>query len=162
MVRRRRSKLTDIDALKLGYSWSPDSKEIAFASSDNNLRKLTVATKQVVVLDTSRYGGFGMPVWSPDGKWIAYSKADAARTNDVYMIASSGQEKEPHKVTFDSANDGSPTFGPDGRKLFFQRVEGTGGNTPSVQLYSVWLERQERDPDDAEEREAEAAAAACR
>ncbi len=148
-------KLTDIDALKFGYSWSPDSKEIAFASSDNNLRKLTVATKQVVVLDTSRYGGFGMPVWSPDGKWIAYSKADASRTSDVYMIASSGQEKEPHKVTFDAANDGSPTFGPDGRKLFFQRVEGTGGNTPSVQLYSVWLERQERDPDDAEEREAQ-------
>ena len=52
-------QVTDIDALKLGYNWSPDSKEIAFASSDNNLRKLTVATKQVTVLDTSRYGGFG-------------------------------------------------------------------------------------------------------
>ena len=61
MVRRRRNKLTDIDALKLGYNWSPDSKEIAFSSSDNNLRKLTVATKQVAELDTSRYGGFGAP-----------------------------------------------------------------------------------------------------
>jgi tricorn protease len=40
-------QVTDIDALKLAYNWSPDSKEIAFASSDNNLRKLTVATKQV-------------------------------------------------------------------------------------------------------------------
>src|SRR6185436_4684240 len=28
----------------------------------------------------------------------------------------------------------------------------------STQIYSVWLERQERDPDDAEEREAEAQA----
>lgn len=151
-------QVTDIDALKFGYNWSPDSKEIAFAASDNNLRKLTVATKQVTVLDTSRYGGFGMPVWSPDGKWIAYSKADASRTNDVYVIAASGQEKEPHKITFDSNNDGNPHFGPDGRKLFFQRVEPTvGGAAPnSSQIYSVWLERQERDPDDAEEREAEA------
>ena len=34
------------------------------------------------------------------------------------------------------------------------------GNAPtSVQIYSVWLERQERDPDDAEEREAEPPAA---
>src|SRR6185503_3152032 len=33
------------------------------------------------------------------------------------------------------------------------RIEASGGNTPnSVQLYSVWLEKQERDPDDAEER----------
>jgi tricorn protease len=37
-------QVTDIDALKSGYNWSPDSKEIVFASSDNNLRKLTVAT----------------------------------------------------------------------------------------------------------------------
>ena len=150
-------KLTDIDALKFGYNWSPDSKEIALVSSDNNLRKLTVATKQVAVLDTSHYGNFSAPVWSPDGKWIAYSKPDASRTNDVYLIASSGQEKEPHKVTFDSLNDGNPRFGPDGRKLFFQRVENSGGNAPtSSQIYSVWLEHQDRDPDDAEEREAEA------
>jgi len=150
--------VTDIDALKLGYNWSPDSKELAFTASDNNLRKLTVATKQVSVLDTSRYGGFGQPVWSPDGKWIAYSKADAARTADIYLIAASGQEKEPHKVTFDAYSDGNPQFGPDGRKLFFQRLEpSSAGNAPnSSQIYSVWLERQERDPDDAEEREAEA------
>ncbi|HKG80483.1 MAG TPA: hypothetical protein VKA78_13710, partial [Pyrinomonadaceae bacterium] len=150
-------QVTDIDALKFGYNWSPDSKEIAFAASDNNLRKLTVATKQVAVLDTSKYGGFGVPVWSPDGKWIAYSKADASRTSDVYVIAASGQEKDPHKVTFDSNNDGNPHFGPDGRKLFFQRVEPSAGATPtSAQIYSVWLERQDHDPDDAEEREAEA------
>jgi tricorn protease len=154
-------KLTDIDALKVTAYWSPDSKEVAFASSDDKLRKVNVATKQIVELDSSRYGGFGTPVWSPDGKWIAYSKQDVSRTSDVYIIASSGAEKEPHKVTFDSSNDGNPQFGPDGRKLFFQRVEASAsGNTPnSVQIYSVWLERQERDPDDAEEREASAPAA---
>ncbi|HYK22170.1 MAG TPA: hypothetical protein VEV42_15635, partial [Pyrinomonadaceae bacterium] len=92
-------KLTDIDALKLSYNWSPDSKEIAFTASDDTLRKLVVATKQVTTLDTSHYGGFGAPVWSPDGKWIAYSKPDITRTSDVYLIAASGEEKEPHKVT---------------------------------------------------------------
>jgi tricorn protease len=147
-------QVTDIDALKLSYNWSPDSKEIAFAASDDKLRKLTVATKQVVELDSSRYGGFGMPVWSPDGKWIAYSKPDISRTSDIYLIASSGAEKEPHKMTFDSYNDANPRFGPDGRKLFFQRVEATtGGAAPnSVQIYSMWLERQDKDPDDPEER----------
>jgi dipeptidyl aminopeptidase/acylaminoacyl peptidase len=101
----------------------------------------------------SRYGAFGSPVWSPDGKWIAYSKADATRTSDVYVIASSGEEKEPHKITFDSNNDVNPRFGPDGRKLFFQRITPAGANN-SVQIYSVWLEHLDRDPDDAEEREA--------
>ncbi|MEK6280039.1 MAG: S41 family peptidase [Acidobacteriota bacterium] len=152
-------KLTDIDALKSAYNWSPDSKEIAFTASDDKLRKLTVATRQITVLDSSRYGGIGTPVWSPDGKWIAYSKSDISRTGDIYVVASSGQESEPHKVTFDSNTDTNPSFGADGRKLFFQRIEGTSGNTPvSVQIYSVVLERLERDPDDPEERaETEAA-----
>ena len=148
-------QITDIDALKLSANWSPDSKEIAFASSDDKLRKVTVATKQVIELDSSRYGNFGTPVWSPDGKWIAYSKQDATRTSDVYLIASSGAEKEAHKVTFDASNDTNPRFAPDGRKLYFQRIEATAaGNGPpnSVQLYSVWLEHLDKDPDDPEER----------
>ena len=150
-------QLTDIDALKQGYNWSPDSKTIAFTSSDDKLRTLNIATKQLAVLDTSHYGGFGSPNWSPDSKWIAYAKSDVSRTSDVYVIAASGEEKEPHKVTFDSYNDTNPRFSPDGRKLYFQRVETSGGNTPtSVQIYSVGLEHLDRDPDDPEEREAEA------
>ncbi|HVQ36143.1 MAG TPA: S41 family peptidase [Pyrinomonadaceae bacterium] len=152
-------QLTDIDTLKLGYRWSPDSKEIAFSTSDGNLRKVDTATKKVTELDSSKYGNVSTPVWSPDAKWIAYSKSDMTRTSDIYVLASSGAEKEPHKVTFDSNNDANPMFSADGRKLYFQRVEATGGNTPnSVQIYSVALERLDRDPDDAEERaEAEAA-----
>ncbi|HEY8187875.1 MAG TPA: S41 family peptidase [Pyrinomonadaceae bacterium] len=151
-------QLTDIDALKFNYNWSPDSRDIAFTASDDKLRKLTVATKQVAVLDSSRYGQIGAPIWSPDSKWIAFAKSDASRTSDIYLIAASGEEKEPHKVTFDSSSEVNPLFGPDGRKLFFQRVEASGGTTPnSIQIYSVWLEKLERDPDDPEEREAEPA-----
>ncbi len=146
-------KLTDIDALKFGYGWSPDSKEIVFIASDDTLRKIAVATKQVTVLDTSRYGNFGGAQWSPDGKWIAYSKADESRTTDIYLIASSGEEKTPHKITFDSNNDTNPVFAPDGRKLFFSHIEASGGATQnSVQIYSIGLEHLDKDPDDAEER----------
>jgi tricorn protease len=146
-------QITDIDTLKFGYNWSPDSKEIAFTTSDGKLRKVDATTKQLTVLDSSNYGSISTPVWSPDGKWIAYSKSDITRTSDIYVIASSGAEKEPHKLTFDSNSDTNPRFAPDGRKLFFQRTEASGGATPnSVQIYSVALERMDRDPDDPEER----------
>jgi tricorn protease len=154
-------KLTDVDALKFGYNWSPDSKEIAFTSSDSKLRKINVASKQIVELDSSRYGNISGPEWSPDGKWLTYTKSDASRTSDVYVIATAGEDKQAHKVSFDSYDERSPRFAPDGRKLFFVRTDaigGGGGGTPSVQIYSVGLERLERDPDDPEERpEAEAA-----
>src|SRR5205807_8060857 len=49
-------------------------------------------------------------------------------------------------------------FAPDGRKLFFVRSDSTGGGggggfgNTSVQIYSVGLERLDRDPDDPEDR----------
>jgi len=155
-------KLTDIDALKFGYNWSPDSKEIAFTSSDSKLRKINVASKQIAEIDASRYGNISTPEWSPDGKWLAYSKQDASRTNDIYLIASSGEDKQARKVTFDSYDERNPRFAADGRKLFFIRSDATGGGggggfgNASVQIYSVGLERLDRDPDDPEDQAAPA------
>ena len=156
-------KLTDLDVLKFAYAWSPDSNEIAFTASDNKLRTVNVASKQVKELSASRYGQIGAPAWSPDGKWLAYSKPDYTRSNDIYIIPSTGGDEK--KASFDSYSEQNPRFSPDGRKLYFTRIESTSfsqaAGLPSIQLYSVALERQERDPDDPEERaEQEAAQAA--
>jgi tricorn protease len=75
---------------------------------------------------------------------------------DVYLISSAGGEE--HKVTFDSLNELNPRFSHDGRKLYFVRTEGGfgggggGGNQAAAQIYAVTLEREDRDPADAEDR----------
>ncbi len=83
-------KISDLDTLKFSFAWSPNSKEIAFNSSDNKLRKYNTESKQTVELVASKYGNISQPAWSPDGKWLAYSHADQTRTNDVYLISASG------------------------------------------------------------------------
>jgi tricorn protease len=146
-------KASDLDALKLNIVWSPDSKEIAFTSSDNRLRKYIVGSKQTVELASSKYGAIGQPDWSPDGKWVAYSKSDYTRTSDIYLIPSAGGEER--KVTFDSLSEVSPRFSHDGRKLYFVRTEGGGGGggaLASAQIYAITMEREERDPNDPEDR----------
>jgi tricorn protease len=155
-------KLSDVDALKNSYAWSPDSTQMAYTSSDSKLRVVTVASKETKVISESRYGNIGSPAWSPDGKWLAYSKPDVSRTTDIYLTPSSGGDEK--KVTFESFSETSPRFSPDGRKLFFTRNDSTsfsqGAGLPSVQLFSVALERLERDPDDPEERAEQEAAQA--
>ncbi|HVF57693.1 MAG TPA: S41 family peptidase [Pyrinomonadaceae bacterium] len=154
-------KITDLDELKFGYTWSPDSTQIAYTASDNKLRVVNVSTKQSVELSASRYGSIGTPSWSPDGKWVAYSKPDSTRTNDIYIAPSAGGEER--KASFDSYSEAAPRFSPDGRKLYFQRFEQSnfGAGQPAVQLYSVALEKLERDPDDPEERADQEAAQAA-
>ena len=151
-------KITNLDELKFGYAWSPDSAQIAYTASDNKLHVVTVASKQDKEVSSSRYGQIGSPSWSPDGKWLAYSKPDFTRTTDIYLAPSAGGEEK--KVTFDSASDTGAQFSPDGRKLYFQRIEQSAfsAGQPSVQLYSMSLEKLDRDPDDPEERAEQEAA----
>ena len=150
-------RITDLDALKLSMTWAPDSKAIAFTSSDATLRRYDIEAKKTTTLATSKYGNIGAPVWSPDGQWIAYTRADQVRTGDVYLVAAAGGEER--LMTFDSYADGNPRFSPDGRKLYFVRSDGFGGGGggggfgPSGQIYAMTLEREERDPDDPAERE---------
>jgi tricorn protease len=142
-------KITELDTLKFSFAWAPNSKEIAFTGSDNKLRKYSLDSKQTIELSSSKYGNIGAPVWSPDGKWIAFSKPDYVRTSDIYLIPSGGGEER--KITFDSFNEGNPQFTHDGRKLLFVRTD-TLGEQRSSQIYSVVLEREDRDPADPEDR----------
>lgn len=154
-------KITDQDNLKSGFEWSPDSKEIAFLTSDAKLLKYTIATKQTVELASSKYGNINGLEWSPDGKWLAFSKADVARQNDVYLVPSAGGAER--KVTFDSYSETQPRFSPDGSTLFFIRNAAVGqgslvNNIGSAQLFAMWLEKQDKDPADPEEKGTEPAA----
>ena len=90
-------KVTDLDTLKTFFVWSPDSKSIAFVTSDRKLFTIGVDGKNLKELATSSYGRSESPAWSPDGKLIAYSKTDVSRSTDVYLIPSQrGQGEEDH------------------------------------------------------------------
>src|SRR3954454_13451103 len=61
-------------------------------------------------------GGAAMPVWSPDGKRIAYTlrPTDLGRS-DVYVMSADGTN--PRNVTPDEGVDTQPAWSPDGKRI---------------------------------------------
>ena len=145
-------RVTDLDALKTSFVWSPDSKSIAFVTSDRKLYTINVDGKNQKELASSTFGTIGGPAWSPDGKLIAYSKTDVSRSSDIYLIPSAGGTER--KISFDSASETNPRFSADGTKVYFLRRDGeSGGDTrPTSQIFCVPLEKLTKDPDEPDQR----------
>src|SRR5258706_534977 len=152
--------VSELDVLKQQLNWSPDSKSLAFTTTDEKLYVYDVGSKQGKVVVASKYGNLGGVAWSPDGKWLAYSRPDQSRVSNVYMIPAAGGQE--HKVTFDSGGERQPRFSADGKKLYFVRNEGGGGGGrggrgggaaagSGAQSFVIALERQGKDPDDGGE-----------
>jgi tricorn protease len=120
-------KLTDF---KNGYRhtlrWSPDSKKIAFADQTLSCNYIDVERKQIVNIDKAEYENVDISLdqkaiydfnWSPDSRYIAYSKMDADLVTKVYIYSlESGKAHCASKGLF---NDFHPVFSTDGNYLFF-------------------------------------------
>jgi len=159
-------KLSDVDCDKSSLVWSQDSKVLLWAGSDHKLRRVEIDTGKTDVLVSSDAGQIGTPQFSPDGKWLSYSKEDKLLRSHVYLMELATRQE--HMISSDEfliARGAKWT--PDGKKLLLlggigvATIASTGGRGSS-QLFSVALTHIEKDPNDRDvdtEEQAEAAAA---
>ena len=95
-------------------SISPDGKTIVF-SYKGDLYKVPATGGDAYPLTIHEAHDF-MPVWSRDGKWIAFA-SDRYGNFDVYVMPSGGGEAK--RLTFHSVNDFPYDFSPDGKSVLF-------------------------------------------
>jgi tricorn protease len=76
-----------------------------------------VATGRARMLDASTAGGLAGAAWSPDGAWIAYSRAESQTARSIRIAAAVGGTV--HAVTRPEFRDFAPAWSPDGRYLYF-------------------------------------------
>lgn len=109
-------RLTEGMAYTVGsFAWSPDGGTIAFdhrrdpmiaSSATADISLVSVQTRVVTPL-VKRTGADQGPVWSPDGKWIAFTTsagdtlANFYRNNQLAKVAVSGGEPVRLAVDFD-------------------------------------------------------------
>ena len=158
-------KLSDVDCDKLAIVWSADSKTLLWTGTDHKLHHVDIDSAKDDVLVSSNAGNIGEPQFSPDGKYISYSRPDNLLRAHVYIRdLASGQEQMVTSDQFMTSRGAKWT--PDGRKLLVlggnggsSGIASTGGRGSS-QLYAISLTPIEKDPNDRDiDTEAQAEAA---
>src|SRR6185295_10441964 len=92
-----------VSATQIAFAYAGDLWTARLDGTD--VRRLTTAD-----------GDETNPVFSPDGKWIAFS-GNYDGNRDVYLVAAAGGE--PRRLTWHPASDIAQAFTPDGKRILF-------------------------------------------
>ncbi|MCK4965852.1 PD40 domain-containing protein, partial [bacterium] len=147
---------SNAETYKYQLYWSPDSKKIMWADKRLRLRYVdieTKVTKDVIQAEAweIEYGNYA---WSPDSRWIAYSKYEVEGMKRVYLY--SMDKDESFAVTDGWYSSSDPVFSSDGKYLFFvsdrdfapiySRTEWNHAYQDMARIYLTALSREVESP----------------
>ena len=97
--------------------WSPNSKYLVYSDRTLNLKVLNVETKEEKVITNANTSELRHYRFSPDSKWITYTKNSDNNQRAVWVYNVENGNKL--KLSSDKYNDMSPVFSKDGNYIFF-------------------------------------------
>ena len=109
---------TDNDTYIRSLLWSPDSKTVLYTDRKNRIVTVDVASKQKTVVMQNPEQEFYGVAFSPDSRWITYTKPAKNDFSVVYVY--NLVEKKEYPVTEKWYNSSSPVFSTDGKYLVFE------------------------------------------
>jgi tricorn protease len=117
--------------------WSPDSKKVSFGDTDRNLWVLDIDKEEAVLIaneGSTHPDRLIYPEWSPDSRWIAFSKRLANEFNTIFVYSLETGESTP--ITDGMSNAHSPAWDRDGKYLYFLASTDYGLNVGWLDLSS--------------------------
>jgi len=108
--------------------WSPDSKKVAYNDSHQTLWYVDINDKRPVRVDKDPYwfvGAIGS-TWSPDSKWLAYSRRLPNRMGAVFAYSLSDEKST--QITDGLSDARNPVFDKDGKYLYFTASTDVGAS----------------------------------
>lgn len=114
-------------------AWSPDGRKIAYVDNRDGTADISVVTADGGGLrhltrtpgtDRRRSWSQDGPVWSPDGRQLAFGSDRDRKEGEIYVINADGSGLR--RLTRNWKADGGPVWSPDGRKMLFLRSAGPG------------------------------------
>ncbi len=114
------------DGYRQNLLWSPDGKMLIFADQTLSFYIVEISTKKITKVDKAEYENVDIDLkdkpiydysWSPDSRFIAYSKMDSDLVTKIYIY--SVEKKVSECVSNGTFNDFHPVFSKDGKHLIF-------------------------------------------
>ncbi len=141
-------------AFRYNPVWSPDSKLIAFSDKTGSLFIVDVNDGDVTFVDKDEWSRMSSYAWSPDSRWLTYSKNGANRHGNIMIY--DVNDSTVRQVTSDFYEDARPVFDVEGKYLFFRSnrsfspvygdMDSTWIYPNSAQLYAVTLSAETASP----------------
>lgn len=116
-------RLTNDGVFNLQPVWSPDGDHLLWSDKEMRLNMVDVESGEVTLVDRGEVDdawerwGIQDYVWSPDGRFIAYSKMELSLYESIFVYEVTTGER--HRITDHVHQDWSPSFSADGRYLYF-------------------------------------------
>lgn len=98
-------------------SYSPDGRFLVFNDEKKRLRLLEVSTGRIADVDHSRVEGFDSMSFSPDSRYLAYTKVGANNLPAIWLYDVS--QGKTNLLLADTRPNFAPSFDPKGQYLYF-------------------------------------------
>ncbi len=100
-----------------GLQWAPDSKSVFYGDRKNRIVEVQIATGERRTVLQNPEAEFYNANFSPDGKWLTYTRPAKNEMNVVYVYELATGKEYP--VTERWYNSSGPVFSSDGKYLIF-------------------------------------------
>jgi tricorn protease len=137
--------------------WSPDSRKLAYLDAHLGTWYVDIDERKPIKIDKDRYlfpPGERGPVWSPDSKWIAYSKRLQNYMSAIFLYSIA--DAKSSQLTDGLSDARYPVFDKDGKYLYFTASTDSGPSLepdirsatrqPSRSVYIVVLSKNDPSP----------------
>lgn len=139
--KRKTTKLTNTPDEERNLTISPDGKHLAYIRGIGDFIIQPINEDGTMGAERILLTGWNAPSsvsWSPDGKYVAYSRTNLNFNSEIYIQPIDGS-REPVNVSMHPRGDYSPVWSADGSKLGFTSIRNNGNSD----VWFAWLKEED-------------------